>query len=337
MTIETLLTQARQRIQVEKAELDLARYRRTQLADALRSACPGGRVYVGGSIAHGDALTPLTDLDVGIVVVEAAFGPGLRGPRDLMERARDIIKEKLGPEYPKLTVTVEGQKRSVLVRFGDPITNGAKDFTADVIIALDTTNPKSLLIPRLTNNSWEPAAPEEHTRLILSRVERQVGTVGPVFAQVVRLVKHWNKKNGKPLCSWQIKALALWAINGPTTQHDGLLTWFAYAADDLAARDTPDPAGVCAPIKTKGSRLAAARLMEKARDSMRRAIQAEQAGRPNQAHVELRDLFGDIISEPDSDAAAREMKAAIDAGSYAGVGLAAVAAVAPKVRSWAAL
>ena len=77
------------------------------------------------SVAHGDANTPLTDVDLGIVVDETGYGPGKKGPLTLMERARDAIREHLKDEFSNLTVTVDGQKRAVLVRFGDPVTTDA--------------------------------------------------------------------------------------------------------------------------------------------------------------------------------------------------------------------
>lgn len=51
------------------------------IAAALRAEFPGSKVYVNGSVAHGDALTPLTDVDVGVIVAEAqqTHGPGSAG------------------------------------------------------------------------------------------------------------------------------------------------------------------------------------------------------------------------------------------------------------------
>ena len=76
--LEQTLETARRRVEVSKAELDEARRRRDQIGASLRAAFPGSRVYVNGSIAHGDALFPLTDVDLGIVVPDPdhRYGPG---------------------------------------------------------------------------------------------------------------------------------------------------------------------------------------------------------------------------------------------------------------------
>src|SRR5688572_13695389 len=93
-TLENILNAARIRIQVSDEELAEARKRRAAIASVLRAEFPGSRTYVNGSIAHGDALTPLTDVDLGVVVPDPdnQYGPGLKGPKDLKARAADAIR-----------------------------------------------------------------------------------------------------------------------------------------------------------------------------------------------------------------------------------------------------
>ena len=64
LTLEQHLVEARHRIQVSEDELREARRRRRLLSDALVAEFPGSATYLNGSVAHGDALTPLTDVDL---------------------------------------------------------------------------------------------------------------------------------------------------------------------------------------------------------------------------------------------------------------------------------
>lgn len=297
-SLEALLEEARHRIEVTKAELDEARKRRSALAEALRTAFPGSRIYFNGSVAHGDALTPLTDVDLGVVVrnPDQKYGPGKAGPGVLMEQARDAIRDALGEDYPKLTVTVEGQKRSVLVRFGDPVTAGQTDFTADVIVAIDNLTGAGLYIPRVPG--WDRSDPETHTKMILAAIEQTEVS----FALIVRLLKHWNRTHDKPLCSWNIKALALGCLLGSTRLVDGLLTWFRYAETELARQETPDPAHVAPrPIKTNKPRTEVVRTIRDARERLERAIKLEAGGYLVVAQDELARLFNDelMLRRPD--------------------------------------
>jgi predicted nucleotidyltransferase len=338
-TLEELLTQARQRIQVTPEEIKEARRRREAIANALRKEFLGSRVYFNGSLAHGDALTPLNDIDLGIVIAEAknTHGPGKKGPRDLMDRAADAVRRELKADFPKLTVQVEGCTRAVLVRFGDPVHAGEKDFTADVICAIDNSAGRGLFIPKTPG--WSRSDPETHTRLVREAIEDSK----VAFARIVRLLKHWNRSNGKPLFSWNIKALALGCIVGPTTQLGGLVAWFAHAADELDKGLTEDPAGVAEkPIKL-GEGWTRTQVVTALRDAGKRldeAVRLQRDGYPLQAHEQLAKLFNDeeMLPYPDPDAvrkeAVRRWKEQSLGGISAGVGL---GSGRPQVqaRSWA--
>jgi predicted nucleotidyltransferase len=298
--LDAALEAARKRIEVSKPELAEARSRRDDLGAALRAEFPGAQVYVNGSVAHGDALTPLTDVDVGVIVPDPTglYGPGKRGPGELKERAAAAIRTRLKDKYGELAVEVVGRKRSILVRFRDPVTPGQPDFTADVIVAIDNPTGAGLYIPRY--DSWDRSHPQKHTELVLAAID---GT-DVTYARLVRLLKHHNRRHGKPLCSWQIKALALQCILSPTPLLTGLLTFFQHAAASLAAGDTPDPAHVARPIKTNEPRTQVARRMRDVADRLANAIDLENAGYGLLACDELAKLFNDedMLPRPDQNA-----------------------------------
>jgi predicted nucleotidyltransferase len=299
--LEDRLTEARQGNEVTDEEIAEARKRRSAIASALLREFLGSRVYSNGSVAHGDALTPLTDIDLGVVVAEAkdTHGPAKKGPGDLKQRAADAIRHELKADYGDLHVEVEGRKRSILVRFNDPVSPRFKDFTADVIVAIDHPSGVGLLIPRY--DTWDRSHPERHTAMVLAAIKATV----VAFAHVVRLLKHWNRQNGKPLCSWNIKALALGCITKPTTQLAGLQRWFTYAADQLEKGETPDPAGVAPkPIKLNKPRMEVVRTLRDAAKRVSEAIALEQAGYPLLAWDEIAKLFNDEAMLPRPNQAA---------------------------------
>jgi len=67
-SLAQLLDEGRRKIQVTDEELDEAKRRRRLLATSARRAFPGSTTYFNGSVAHGDANTPLTDVDLGVVL-----------------------------------------------------------------------------------------------------------------------------------------------------------------------------------------------------------------------------------------------------------------------------
>ncbi|MFD6666018.1 hypothetical protein ACFWDK_27105 [Micromonospora chalcea] len=301
MSLEDQLEEGRKNLEVTLEELREARRRRGLLCAALLDAFPGARTYINGSVAHGDANTPLTDVDLGVVVDVAGYGPDGAGPLPLMEQARDAIREHLKDEFDNLTVTVEGQKRSVLVRFAAPVTAGEKDFTADVIVALDHPD-EGLWIPNTTIAAgWDRAHPEKHTELVLQANE----DTGNVFARTVRLLKHWRAHHGKPLCSWNIKALALGCIaDQKRPLLEALHDFFTHAADEMAAGLTDDPAGVAGAIKLPAgmTREGAAWRLGLARDKVAAAIEHEQAGRHALAQHALHSVLPHVVADSDQGA-----------------------------------
>jgi hypothetical protein len=303
--LSRLLDDGRRTIEVLPEELDESRRRRELLVTGVKSAFPGSRVYFNGSVAHGDATTPLNDIDLGVVVADiTGYGPDGNGPEPLMDDAADAIRDHLKDEFPKLTVTVKGQRRAVLVRFGDPVTTGQPDFTADVIVALDNPTGDGLYIPNTDlPEQWDRADPETHTELILDAV----AATDVVFARTVRLLKHWRNHHGKPLCSWNIKALALECIDRPMPLVQALDIFFTHAAAEIADGPTQDPAGVADPIETNIPRKEAAFKLRTARDKVQKAVKDEAEGRPASAQQALHWLLPGVVPEPDPSAVLKEV------------------------------
>lgn len=335
MSFEQLLQAARKLIAVEDDELAEARRRRQLLSKALRKAFPGSIVYFNGSVAHGDANTPLTDIDLGVIVggAESEYGPGKLGPRALMEAARDVIRTDLSEEFPNLRVTIEGQRRAVLVNFGDPVTPGTKDFTADVIVAIDNLRGPGIFIPNLPDEGWEPSDPQEHTRLVSGANRKTLST----FAQLVRLLKHWNLEHGIPLCSWNIKALALECINSPSAMAKALDVFFKHAVVSLSAGPTEDPAGVSGTIDMNLTKTEVISRVEYGADLIARAIAAENEGRHVMAQHCLSRLLPDIVPDVDPDDLREEEAERLEkeARRRRSTGVGAGSSIAlPATRAW---
>lgn len=301
--LAAVLREARERIQVSTAELDEARRRRDLLAGSLRREFGAeSRAYVNGSIAHGDALTPLTDVDLGVVIPnpDGAYGPNGRGPQDLQQRAAEAIRRDLKSEFSDLRVIVEGRKRSVYVSFGSPVDANQDDFSADVIVALDHPTGHGLWIPNYS--SWDRSAPETHTRLVRDAAKSS----GYNYSRTIRLLKHWSRTHSKPLCSWNIKALGLDCLSVDIDQLAGLVAWFDHAIDDLSWQETPDPAGVAGAIGLPGDRMELVAKLKKARDKLAEAIAYDAEGYNVLSVEALASFFNDSEMLPHPESAAVE-------------------------------
>ncbi|SDO57074.1 Nucleotidyltransferase domain-containing protein [Nakamurella panacisegetis] len=330
-----VLSAARERIQVDDAELTEARRRRGRIQTALKEEFgPDCRVYLNGSVAHGDALTPLTDIDLGVVVPnpDGEFGPYANGPAKLQDRAANAIRDALKGEFPLLRVITGGRKRSVYVAFGAPVDPNESDFSADVIVAIDYPWGNGLWIPNY--ETWDRSDPEAHTRLVRDAIK--LSNVN--YTRTVRLLKHWVRRHSKLLCSWNIKALGLSCITGELNQLDGMVAWFDYAIADLSRRETPDPAGVAGPISIPGDRAEVVGRLTTARAKLVEAINYANDGYDVLAVDALAVFFNDpqMLPRP-SDLAVQTQRLERAVGQRATRSPAVTAPVRSHtpVRSWA--
>lgn len=334
-----VLSAARERIEVADDELAEARRRRGLLEAVLRREFgPNCRVYLNGSVAHGDALTPLADIDLGVVVPDpdGEFGPHANGPTKLQDRAATAIRDGLKEEFPRLRVITGGRKRSVYVSFGAPVDPKEDDFSADVIVALDYPSGNGLWIPHY--ETWDRSDPESHTRLVRDAIKSSEVN----YPRTVRLLKHWTRKHSKPLCSWNVKALGLSCITDELNQLDGMVAWFHYAISDLSWRETPDPAGVAGPISLPGDRTKTVAQLTAGRAKLLEAIEYATSGYEILAVEAMATFFNDpdMLPHPSEKAVTAEyVQRAADRRAAATVARGAVAATQVRshtpVRSWA--
>jgi hypothetical protein len=250
----------------------------------------GGEVYVNGSIVQGDAMSPLRDIDVGIVldVHDPRCMSQCCAPTRLVEEACRVLLTSLRKELPYAIGTLDGQRRSILISFGSQdYCPGVAEFTADVIVALNYRGGRGIPIPDLFADQWERSDPMTHIELIRNAAL----TSNQSFIRIVRLAKYWSRHHGTPLYSWNIKALALKCLVNPMPLATGLRAFFQYAAESVSRELTPDPAGVSAPIRLGLSRHQAVMHLKSALVTMDYAIENAEAGRAIEAIRAIRTLF----------------------------------------------
>lgn len=294
LLLDPLLAEGHKKVAITSAECVEARCRREMLAVALKTEFRG-QVYATGSLVHGDAMTPLNDFDVGILVADAGFRYGLggRGPDRLVERARGAILAALRGDFPGSTVAVEGQKRSILVDFGIPSNSGHGGFSADVIVALPNPDGRGILIPDLFRDRWDRSDPKTHADMVHDAVRR----TGTSLIEFVRLAKYWSRHHDIPICSWNIKALALACATPGVSLTEAVHRFFHTAAQDLTRGLTPDPAGVAPPIRLELPRDEVILKLGTSVATVDRAIRYASLGARVEAVHELSSLFPNLLSD----------------------------------------
>ncbi len=309
--IDDILVDIQKNIAPRDETLGAVRSRRDEVLSVAGRYVGALRTFTAGSIAHRTANDD-TDADCGVVLDRRSYlelGPDGDGgaPNDIVEGVRSFIRDKLKERHPGITFRLT--KRAIKVTYNEPLPDGS-DPTVDLIIAL-TRATGALWIPNLERKRWDASDPECHTQLLTD----EPAGLRRMRAKVIRLAKAWNKQYAQPgLCSFNIEALALEAIKEETGVADGLVTFFKYAARDLSKRQTPDPAGVSAPIKTSIEREAVASRIGKTAETFETALNSDNE---DDARDALANVYWVFVTPPPSSSSKAAFAKALREGNSA--------------------
>ncbi|KAB1153088.1 nucleotidyltransferase [Micromonospora sp. AMSO12t] len=265
---DPLLSEIERRIAITPTEQAEAQRRLDYLVSTLAEEFEG-EVYVNGSIIHGDGITPLNDIDLGVIFGEpTASRERFGSPASLVGAISREIEVRARSRGLHIATSLLAQKRAIVITFGEHEGAASHNFTADVIVALEYPDGPGILVPNLQSESWDRSDPMAHTEMILQANR----VTGFAFNKIVRLVKHWNRATGKPLSSWNIKALALGCITHPLSLTQGVQVFFGHAVESLEKGLTPDPAGVALPANLELPRPQVMSRLHDAHDRVNAAI-----------------------------------------------------------------
>jgi hypothetical protein len=246
--VEQILSDVRKQIAVVDDVLAATKERRNLVKRIARKFDGALKTFDSGSVAHGTTNKPISDGDCGVVLDRRHYpslGPDGDNvpPDDIVRKMAAFVLLGVREEYPDATCKVG--KRSIVISFHEPL-DAEQDPSVDLIVALERANGKGRWIPNTESHDWDASDPEEHTRLLTgptipARVHR---------ARVIRLGKAAVKQDDTPVVSpFNLSAEALEHVDEDDTIGESLRDLFLGAADNLAAGNTPDPAGVSDPIK----------------------------------------------------------------------------------------
>lgn len=291
--VKEALNQIRSEIAPADAVLKEARERRDLVRDLGMQFGGVAGTFVSGSLAHGTANKPLSDADCGLVLDRRShpdLGPDGNdvGPGEVVENVRQLLGDGVREAYPDARLRVN--KRSITVIF-DPV-DAAQGPSVDLVVAVNRKDAPGLWIPNTEQGRWDASDPAAHTSMIVTASKN----TGSTLARAIRLAKAWNAQFSTPaICSFNIEALALSAINQERDLVKAVPELFEHAATDLALHRTPDPAGVSGPIKFPPGmdKDRAVGRISRAASHMRAAVEADEGGNEEGAQEELTKVFPD--------------------------------------------
>lgn len=252
------------------------------------------RRFASGSLARGSQIDPIHDVDM-VVVFKADAHPDWGLPGDSAENAlkevREQIHELLGQSdgsYAKEVRRVDIKNHSLKCFLDDPDAENA--FTVDLVPALEKDG--HLLIPEKNSRAWVDSDPE----YLIDAVARRHGDWNR-FVPLVRVLKRWNKDDGKHMKSLVVEVLALEHLPKEELRSAAVQRFFTAAAARIHV-DVKDPAGHCGTIQRDLDKTAAYDVLNEAASWSWKARLAEEAGDFDNAKCCWRKVFGEIFPEP---------------------------------------
>ncbi len=263
--------------------------------------------FLSGSYSRRVQEGHLRDVDV-IVVLEDPDGKYANSADAALEEIRDAASE------------------SALVRWTRKRVRAVKlflhgyEFTVDLVAALRPASGNGLLLARHRPDEglddWQLLNPEGQKKAAIDKNK----LCGDMYIPAVRIVKFWNRGEGKPLRSYHAESIFWHALTGPVDYAEAIVKFFDAAYDALAPNArTFDPGAPDADpvdeLLEPDERAAARVKVEKSREAAHAAFKAED---PEEALEGWVKVFGSSFPAPSTTL--EQVSSALGSGGVGAVG-----------------
>ena len=187
--------------------------------------------FLTGSYSRSTLIGPLKDADIDIaVVLDAKYYHHYNGQNGGQAGLLDYVKRTLLRTYTR-TPDISRNGQAVTVRFDD--------FTVDVVPAFYRQGG-GYLIPNSISQSWISTDPKKHVEQMAAANTAHGGDLVPL----VKMIKGWNRENGRFFRSFHLEVLAMSIMSGVTiTDYPSGVRYYFDKARELVKKQNPDPAG----------------------------------------------------------------------------------------------
>lgn len=281
----------RQRLEISPTEQKDAEKRRAEVRDCIRTGFEVKKDFLSGSYRRHTKTKPLKDVDVLFVL----------GDKEKLRRDKPPIETLQAFEaHLKKTYTEKDQvtigRRSVTVEFEKnyyPDEHEGKVLSIDAVPAFAWGADYE--IPAKVTGTWIKTNPDTHREQATAKNK----ALGGSWVPLVKMVKGWNRANGKPINpSFLVEVMAEGLVDPPfSTYPEEVRNFFAAAESDIG-RTWPDPAGLGPPVSdqmTPAAIEAARKALREAQQKAALAARAEASGRQGDALRLWREVLGDYF------------------------------------------
>ncbi|MBU1610688.1 MAG: nucleotidyltransferase [Proteobacteria bacterium] len=287
-TVRAAFEQMIQQLELTEAERAEASRQQNDLRTRLVSTLTGvEEQFLTGSYARHTAIRPLHDIDLFMVLNDAVHGYRRSAP---ISHVLYLVQRALKQIYPNKDPAIL-QNRSVHLDFK------GTGIGYDIVPAFrERVGSDVYLIPDRRAEHWIRSNPRAHEAASTLANEK----AGKKLKPLIKVAKHWNVHQGKPLASFHLEVMAYGAFSSaPASYPEGLVALFGHLSNAVL-HACPDPTGL-GPDIDQGlggqDQLRFYGLFHSAMEHARQAINLDARGLPEQAHLLWRALLGEVYPE----------------------------------------
>ncbi|QQS61525.1 MAG: nucleotidyltransferase [Candidatus Moraniibacteriota bacterium] len=187
--------------------------------------------FLTGSYSRQTLITPLKEADIDIFfVLNSEHYHHFNGQNGNQAGLLDYVRRTLKKTYTK-TPDISRNGQAVTIRFDD--------FVVDVVPGFKRKGG-GFLIPNSINQSWISTDPKKHVE-IMSIANKAHNND---FVPLIKMIKAWNKNNGKYFSSFHLEVIALEVLEGiRISDFPSGVRYFFDKGRTLVAQKNLDPAG----------------------------------------------------------------------------------------------
>jgi hypothetical protein len=237
--------------------------------------------FLTGSYMRSTMISPLNDADIDIFF---------------------LLDEKYYKEYPSPSALLDKVKRVLLntytrtpkiSRNGQAVTIKFTDFDVDVVPAFYRSGG-GFLIPNSYTDNWISTNPKTHVTYVSDANRSSNGMLVPI----IKMIKAWNRNNGKPFGSFYLEILAVNVFSGITIMDYAYGMKYFFDLGRLWCQSTlSDPSGYGGSIGY-GNSLKPADALSRFETAYSRATKAQEYASNQKIEMainEWRKIFGDYF------------------------------------------
>lgn len=187
--------------------------------------------FLTGSYSRQTLIAPLKEADIDIFfVLDPRYYHHFNGQNGNQAGLLDWVRRTLKKTYTK-TPDISRNGQAVTIRFDD--------FVVDVVPGFSRKGG-GFLIPNSINQSWISTDPKKHVEIMSVANKAHNNDLVPL----IKMIKAWNKNNGKYFSSFHLEVIALEVLDGITiSDFPSGVRYFFDKGRTLVAQKNLDPAG----------------------------------------------------------------------------------------------